>query len=342
MPKYQHPNYHKIQTPENKENVQYYANNTNQNLPMNNNPKTSSTSLVDNINTSGRLSFRAQQQKTKNEPQPVSTSNTGDAFSFLNDYTSFTQKSQAENNKQQNITQSDEDLNKLREQYEILVNKILTEEKDYIESHKKHIDDMVHTMKSEMNLINTVEKQANVDEYVDTLLNVFTSQEEQIKTMKERLINFKSMLKEESELSGKIAKISNEPNTEFNIVDDNIKMDSITNKLMINDTKDDVILNKLSVKKINVVAVVYLYQTDISIESIRLDIEESLKKLYSKGTHAPGETIKRLPRLLAIENSNPSIKYTNLVQPVLDVAVEENQISEIGSINISFERSDNS
>ena len=86
---------------------------------------------------------------------------------------------------------------------------------------------MVHTMKSEMNLINTVEKQANVDEYVDTLLNVFTSQEEQIKTMKERLINFKSMLKEESELSGKIAKISNEPNTEFNIVDDNIKMEGI-------------------------------------------------------------------------------------------------------------------
>ena len=64
--------------------------------------------------------------------------------------------------------------------------------------------------------------------------------------------------------------------------------------------------------------------------------------MYSKGTHAPGETIKRLPILLAIENSNPSIKYTNLVQPVLDVAVEENQISEIGSINISFERSDNS
>ena len=221
------PQSHVVQTPENKENVQYYANNTNQNLPMNNNPKTSSTSLVDNINTSGRLSFRAQQQKTKNEPQPVSTSNTGDAFSFLNDYTSFTQKSQAENNKQQNITQSDEDLNKLREQYEILVNKILTEEKDYIESHKKHIDDMVHTMKSEMNLINTVEKQANVDEYVDTLLNVFTSQEEQIKTMKERLINFKSMLKEESELSGKIAKISNEPNTEFNIVDDNIQMEGI-------------------------------------------------------------------------------------------------------------------
>ena len=219
------PQSHVVQTPENKENIQYYANNTNQNLPMNTNPKTSSTSLVDNVNTSGRLSFRAQ-QKAKIEPQPVSTTNTGDAFSFLNDYTSFTQKSQAENNKQSN-TQLDEDLNKLREQYEILVNKILTEEKDYIESHKKHIDGMVHTMKSEMNLINTVEKQANVDEYVDTLINVFTSQEEQIKSMKERLINFKSMLKEESELSGKIAKISNEPNREFNIVDDNIKMEVI-------------------------------------------------------------------------------------------------------------------
>lgn len=217
------PHSHVVQTPENKENIQYYSNANN----VVNNQKISNP-LVDNMN-SGRLSFRAQQQKSKIEAQPVqSTTNTGDAFSFLNDYTSFTQKSQNENAKSQNKSQIEEDLNALREQYEILVNKILTEEKDYIESHKKHIDDMVHTMKSEMNLINTVEKQANVDEYVDTLLNVFTSQEEQIKNMKERLINFKSMLKEESELSGKIAKISNDPiNTDINLVDDNIKMEGI-------------------------------------------------------------------------------------------------------------------
>ena len=67
-----------------------------------------------------------------------------------------------------------------------------------------------------MNLINTVEKQANVDEYVDTLMNVFTAQEEKIAAMKSRLVQFKDMLKEESELSAKIAQI-NQPTSNENL-----------------------------------------------------------------------------------------------------------------------------
>ena len=206
-------------SPENKENIQLNSNTQNiltnsRNSKLSQSPMENTQNPNNNNNSNGRL-FTLFQQNTKNDsstnllnnsPQGRN-SNTDNAFSFLNEYTSFTQKKQVEVQQPQ-PNQGEEDLNALRDKYENLVNQILTEEKDYIESHKKHIDDMVHTMKNEMNLINTVEKQANVDEYVDTLINIYSSQEEKISSMKTRLIQFKQMLKEESELSAKIARIS--------------------------------------------------------------------------------------------------------------------------------------
>ena len=85
------------------------------------------------------------------------------------------------------------------------MNDILNEEKNCLENHKSHIDDMVLTMKNEMNLINIVEQKSNVDEYVDEILNIFGEQENKINIMKQKLLGFKRLLKEENELSQKIS-----------------------------------------------------------------------------------------------------------------------------------------
>ena len=93
----------------------------------------------------------------------------------------------------------------MKEKYEKIVNDILNEEKTCLENHKSHIDDMVLTMKNEMNLINIVEQKSNVDEYVDEILNIFGQQENKIQVMKQKLLGFKRLLKEENELSNKIS-----------------------------------------------------------------------------------------------------------------------------------------
>ena len=83
----------------------------------------------------------------------------------------------------------------MKEKYEKVVNDILNEEKICLENHKSHIDDMVLTMKNEMNLINIVEQKSNVDEYVDEILNIFGQQENKIQVMKQKLLGFKRLLK---------------------------------------------------------------------------------------------------------------------------------------------------
>ena len=133
-----------------------------------------------------------------------------DSFAFLNDYTSFN------NHKKENS--NEKEISDLRDKYEALVNSILTEEKNYIESHKLHIDEMVLDMKNEMNLINLVETKSNIDEYINNLLSIFNSQEEKIKNMKNRLLDFKQMLNEESELGAKINLLSKEDNNVFSDV----------------------------------------------------------------------------------------------------------------------------
>ena len=55
-----------------------------------------------------------------------------------------------------------------------------------------------------MNLINVVEQRSNVDDYVNQMLNIFSTQENKIQKMKEKLLAFKNLLKEENELSDKL------------------------------------------------------------------------------------------------------------------------------------------
>ena len=147
----------------------------------------------------------------------------------MNDYTSFNSK---DNNKKNNISKKNLELIELKEKYEKIVSDILNEEKNCLENHKSHIDDMVLTMKNEMNLINIVEQKSNVDQYVDGILNIFGEQENKINLMKQKLLGFKRLLKEENELSQKISSLKesnnisngkNENNFDGNDIENNKK-----------------------------------------------------------------------------------------------------------------------
>ena len=157
--------------------------------------------------------------------------NTGNmGFSFLNDYTSFNEKEKEKEKEKEN--ENNNELIELKEKYEKTVNEILIQEKTCLENHKAHIDNMVLTMKNEMNLINILEQKSNVDEYVNKILDIFGEQENKINSMKQKLLGFKRLLKEENELSQKISKLTNRDNDNNN---DNIDNDIYNNEFNNND-----------------------------------------------------------------------------------------------------------
>ena len=156
-------------------------------------------------------------------------------FAFLNDYTSFNEK-EKEKEKEKEINNINAELIELKEKYEKTVNEILIEEKNCLENHKSHIDNMVLTMKNEMNLINTLEQKSNVDEYVDKILDIFGDQENKINQMKQKLLGFKRLLKEENELSQKISLLTEKDNNNENI-ENNFNTSDINNKEELNENE---------------------------------------------------------------------------------------------------------
>ena len=89
------------------------------------------------------------------------------------------------------LRQDNNELIELKEKYEKTVNEILIQEKTCLENHKAHIDNMVLTMKNEMNLINILEQKSNVDEYVDKILDIFGEQENKINGLNKFITNNK-------------------------------------------------------------------------------------------------------------------------------------------------------
>ena len=153
--------------------------------------------------------------ETETKEENINNKTNGNmGFAFLNDYTSFNEKEkEKEKEREKEIhNKNNMELIELKEKYEKKVNEILIEEKNCIENHKSHIDNMVLTMKNEMNLINILEQKSNVDEYVDKILDIFGEQENKINQMKQKLLGFKRLLKEENELSQKISLLTEKDN----------------------------------------------------------------------------------------------------------------------------------
>jgi kinesin family protein 2/24 len=78
----------------------------------------------------------------------------------------------------------------------------LEEEESVINSHRKHIDDIVDFVKQEMLLLNEVDKPgSDVEEYVKGLDNVLNSKMQMIAHMRQQLVQFHSHLKTEEMMS---------------------------------------------------------------------------------------------------------------------------------------------
>eukprot|EP00762_Andalucia_godoyi_P005031 ANDGO_01444.mRNA.1 Kinesin-13A len=90
----------------------------------------------------------------------------------------------------------------LERAHEDLINTILEEEEEVIQSHRHQIDIIMELMRTEMKLLNDVDQPGSaIDEYVTNLEQVLDRKLEVIQTLKTRLTEFQKHLREEEMLS---------------------------------------------------------------------------------------------------------------------------------------------
>ena len=97
---------------------------------------------------------------------------------------------------------NDEEYQQISNLHEDLINTILKEEDNFVTEHKQHIDNMVKSIKNEMNGIHEVEKPgSNIEEYTNNLDKLLSNEMENIIKLKNRLNKFRILLKDESALA---------------------------------------------------------------------------------------------------------------------------------------------
>ena len=97
---------------------------------------------------------------------------------------------------------NDEEYQEISNIHGDLINNILKEEDNFITEHKNHIDNMVESIKDEMNYLHEVDKPgSNIEEYTNNLDKLLTKEIETITNLKNRLNKFRIMLKDESALA---------------------------------------------------------------------------------------------------------------------------------------------
>ena len=96
----------------------------------------------------------------------------------------------------------------LENEYKSLVEQILSIESNYTNIHKNHIEAMYNALHNEMELLNNISMHNNLDQNVDNLLLLLSTKEEQIALMKQSLIQYKSMLLRENQLSKELTQIN--------------------------------------------------------------------------------------------------------------------------------------
>ena len=97
---------------------------------------------------------------------------------------------------------NDEEYQEISNIHGDLINTILKEEDNFINQHKNHIDQMVESIKDEMNFLHEVDKPgSNIEEYTNNLDKLFLKEIETITNLRKRLNKFRIMLKDESALA---------------------------------------------------------------------------------------------------------------------------------------------
>ena len=83
-------------------------------------------------------------------------------------------------------------LEELKEKHEELVNIILTEEEQLIQTHKNVLNEQVDLIKKQMTLLGDVDRPgSDIDEYIFGLEGILSSQLEFMKDLKNKLTSFK-------------------------------------------------------------------------------------------------------------------------------------------------------
>jgi kinesin family member 2/24 len=83
-----------------------------------------------------------------------------------------------------------------------LMNRILEEEDELIQSHRKAIEETMNTVRSEMNLLAEVDQPGSaIDTYVVKLKEILDKKDRAIQSLRSRLISFEAQLQEEEALN---------------------------------------------------------------------------------------------------------------------------------------------
>lgn len=83
-----------------------------------------------------------------------------------------------------------------------LMNRILEEEDELIQSHRKAIEETMNTVRSEMNLLAEVDQPGSaIDTYVVKLKEILDKKDRAIQSLRAKLVSFEAQLQEEEALN---------------------------------------------------------------------------------------------------------------------------------------------
>lgn len=117
--------------------------------------------------------------------------------------------------------QDSQGLEQICHNHESLVNLILQEEEELLGTHRKYIDDIVDSVKTQMMLLNQVDKPgSNVEDYISSLDTMLLSNVSMITGIRKKLKKFERHLKEEEQLSQKFYEQQQDEDMQQNDCDD--------------------------------------------------------------------------------------------------------------------------
>ncbi len=109
-----------------------------------------------------------------------------------------------------------------------MIDKILDEEDELINSHKQHIDAVMELSKKELTLLNNVScPGSDIETYVKGLDTILQNKYDIISSLKDKLSSFQRHLKQEAELSKKFNETQKAEGAEIDLLHDEVKMEDL-------------------------------------------------------------------------------------------------------------------
>ena len=130
------------------------------------------------------------------------------------------------------LVQQEEETNleELKDEHEVLVQKILKEEETLLSHHRSHIDENVELVKKQMGILNEVDKPgSDVEKYVEGLEEILSFEMKKIMDLQNNVQRFKGFLKREATISQKFYAEQEKENEDMDCDFDNMDYDLCRN-----------------------------------------------------------------------------------------------------------------